>query len=310
MRVAIAGGNGFIGRELTRQLRTAGHEVVWLSHRARRVALPPGVGEVAFDAADESGPWRAQIAESQGVVNLSGRPIASRWNPEVKRELRSSRIDTTCALVRAICAARAAGAGPGVFVSASATGVYGEGGEDMLREDSPVGHDWLADLAANWEEAAQGAGRCGVRAVTLRTGLVLGEEGILPRLRTPMRLFVGGPIGPGQQWVPWIHRGDLAGAYRFALEQDGLEGPVNACAPEAVRMSDFARALGRVLGRPSWLRVPCSALRIVLGEVASYIAMSQRVSAWKLLQAGYRFRFATLDAALRDLLGPGGSTQA
>jgi hypothetical protein len=305
MRIAIAGGNGFIGQELTGQLLEAGHEVVWLSHRPGRFPMRSGLTEVAFDYASPesraSSAWADQVAGSDVVVNLSGYPIVMRWNDERKRLLRESRLETAAALSDAM--ARAAGRGPSAYVGASAVGYYGDAGDAVLPEDAAAGSDWLARLGLDWERATFAVGAAtGVRTVAVRTGLVLGSEGLVPKMTLPARLFVGGPVGSGRQWTPWIHLDDIAGIYRFVIEHDTVSGPVNATAPNPVTMREFSRALGRALGRPSWFPVPTFMLRIVLGEVAPYMVYSQRPSAQKILEAGYEFRHATIDDALADVV--------
>lgn len=301
LNVTIAGGNGFIGQEVTRHLLRAGHTVNWLSYSPGRVAPPDTVTEAVFDLRDSGAQWRELVAQADVVVNLSGYPIASRWNPQVRELLRSSRLDTTAALLDAAAASRADGGGPSAYVGACGIGIFGDRGDTVLSEDDAPGTDWLAQLAVDWENAALAAGGLGMRAVVVRTGLVLGSEGLVPRLETPVRFFVGGPVGTGRQWASWIHLRDIAGIYRFVIEND-VAGPVNAVAPTPVTMSEFMKAMGRVMHRPSWLPVPGFALRLILGEVAPYTLMSQRASADKIRAAGYRFEFEDVEKALADVL--------
>jgi len=260
------------------------------------------VSEVPFTYDDPNAQWATETRMADAIVNLSGYPIACYWTDARRRKLQASRVDTTNALVKQI-AATPRGIRPRVFVSASAVGIYGESHERILTEGSPLGDDFLATLALDWEEAARGAEEFGCRVVRIRTGIVLGSEGILPRMLLPARLLMGGPIGDGRQWVSWVHVADIAGLYRFALEHAHVTGALNACAPAPVRMGILSAELGRVIHRPSWLRIPVSTLELVLGDVAQYTVMSERMSAEKALACGYEFRFPKLGEALQDLVG-------
>ena len=302
MNICIAGGNGFIGRGLSERLVARGDEVTWLSHSVGRIAPPKGVHEVAFNPADQSGDWALAVGSADAIVNLSGYPIASRWNPQVKELLRSSRIDTSRALVDAIGRAQALGKGPKVYVGASGIGIYGDRGDETLTESTSPGDDWLAQLARDWESEGLRAAEFGCRAVAMRTGLVLGSEGLVPRLVLPMKLFAGGPVGNGRQWMAWVHHDDIVGLYIEAIDNPLLSGPVNACAPNPVSSRDFSAALGAAMHRPSWFPVPGFALRIVLGEVAPFTLFSQRAIPGAATNAGYRFAFPDIRTAMEDVV--------
>jgi uncharacterized protein (TIGR01777 family) len=301
VRVTVLGGNGFIGREVTRQLLARGHKVTWLSHHPGKVTPPEGVGEAPLLFVP-SAPGDLAISRSDAVVNLSGHPIASRWNRRVKQLIRQSRIELTLQVAESIARARRGGGGPTTLVNASACGIYGDRGDEILDEDTPVGGDWLADLAVVWETAARTAELSGARVVRIRNGVVMGPEGVMPRMMTPMKLFLGGPTGNGRQWVSWVHRRDLAALYVHAVECDQVEGALNGAAPDPLRMKELARALGRALHRPSWFPVPLFVLKAVLGEVAPYTLTSQRLNENKVLATGFEFGFPEIDQAFRDLV--------
>ena len=297
MQVFITGASGLIGQALGAALLARGDQVTALSRRPG-APLPRGARPVTGDPA-VAGPWLDDLARADAVVHLAGEPVAGgRWTAARKARLVASRLDSTRLVAEAV-----ASGGPGVLVQGSAVGFYGDRGEELLDEGAAPGVGFLADLAARWEAAAAPAA-ARARVVLLRTGLVLARQGgALPALARPFRLFVGGPLGDGQAWQPWIHLADQVGLILLALDDARLRGPLNAVAPGPVRQLELARTLARVLGRPSLFPVPPLALRLAVGEMAEVLLASQRVVPGKALELGYRYRFPVLEPALRELLG-------
>ena len=297
MRVFVTGASGLIGRALCAALLAAGHEVSGLSRTGASSRLPEGTRVVVGDPT-VTGAWLEALAACDACVHLAGEPLAAgRWTAERKRRIRESRILSTRLLASAL-----SGGGPSVLVSGSAVGYYGPRGDEELDESSPPGDDFLARLCQEWEAAAQAA-TTRVRVVHLRTGLVLsGEGGALPELARPFRFFLGGPIGKGEFFEPWIHLADEVSLIRFALEHPALVGPLNATAPNPVRNRELAQAIGRVLRRPSALPVPPFALRLALGELSAAATSGQRALPRKALEHGFAFSFTEVTKALEDLL--------
>lgn len=302
MKIIVTGGTGFIGRALVDELARLGHELVVLTRKADRYSRP-SVRLVEWDARS-AGPWQAEFLSADAVVNLAGEPIAEgRWTESRKRVLLTSRILGTRLVVAAL--AGRATALP-VLISASGIGYYGASDDRLLDEGSPLGQGFLADLSAAWETEALRAGQSGTRVVLLRTGMVLEQDGgALPKMLLPFRLFAGGPVLPGTQWVSWIHRMDLIGLIKWVITTPTVSGPVNAVAPESVTMKTFCATVGKVLHRPSWFPVPGLALRLALGELGTLMTTGQRVDPAKALASGYVFRYPTLEPALRAIVARG-----
>lgn len=293
-RIGIVGAGGFIGGELSRQARLSGWTVTGFSRSGG------GPGENASD-------WRIWSASPDvtgldALVNLAGHPIDRRWNERNRRLFHESRVGVTRALAGAL-AALAPSCRPGVVVNGSAVGIYGDRGDEILEDDATAGTGYLAELCAGWESAAEGIAALGVRTVVLRTGVALGRDGAaFRRMCLPFRFGLGGKLGSGRQWMPWIHVSDLAGAILHAVEHPTLSGPVNGSAPEPERNAEFTRKLARELQRPAWFTVPEPALKLALGDFASVALSSQRAVPRALLESGFRFHFPELSAALRDLV--------
>ena len=292
MTLVIAGGTGFLGSALIRAFRADGHRVLVLTRRPRhdddRVWNPS-------DPSDRS--WMTVVDGVDAVINLAGESIATRrWTAARKRALLDSRVNATTSLVQAMDAARRQ---PQVLLNASAIGVYGNRGDESLTEDSAPGSDFLAGICLEWERLARKASPAS-RVVLLRTGLVLHRSGgVLPPLALPFRLFVGGPVGSGRQFMSWIHLDDWVGLVRWALATATLSGPLNLTAPAPVTNADFGRALGRALGRPSFMPTPAFALKLALGEMADALILGgQRVLPARGQAMGYRFQYMALEDAL------------
>jgi uncharacterized protein (TIGR01777 family) len=303
MNILIAGGRGFLGQALADRLTAEGHRVVvltrgkaadrpWVEPRADLGWLPDG----------RAGAWAAALDRADAVVNLAGESIAGgRWNAARKRAIRDSRIRATRSLVAAIDQAKRP---PAVFVSASAQGFYGDRGDDELTEAAAPGDDFLAGVCRDWEREARKA-EARTRVVLLRTGIVLDAAGgALPRMLLPFRLFAGGPLGSGRQFMSWIHLRDWVGIVLDAIGHDRVAGPRNLGSPRPVRNREFSAALGRVMGRPSLLPAPAFALRLAVGEMATPLLLaSTRMVPAGVLADGYRFAHDDAEQALRSLLG-------
>ncbi len=304
MHVIITGGTGLIGRALAHSLAGDGHQVTVLSRSPERHRdFPPGVALVAWDGRTAQG-WGDRVDTADAIVNLAGESIAAgRWTPERKRRIRESRVNAGQAVVEAV---RAAANPPQVVVQASAVGYYGPRGDEPVTEETPPGSDFLAQVCVAWEASTAPVEELGVRRAVIRTGVVLSTRGgALPRMLLPFRLFLGGPLGSGRQYLPWIHVDDQVGAIRFLLEHPEAQGPFNLCAPNPVTNREFCRILGQVLGRPSWMPAPAPVLRLLLGEMAMVLLEGQRALPRRLQEIGYTFRFPELRPALQDLVQRG-----
>ncbi len=303
MHVVVAGATGFIGRSLCPALARDGHCVTAFARQPERAAtvLPSGIEIAAWDPARE-GAWREAVAAADAVVNLTGESIAAqRWTPEFKERLRSSRIDTTRAIVEA---AGEAGRDGRVLLNASATGYYGSCGDTPVTEETPAGSDFLGCLCADWEAEALKAGERGWRVVLLRTGTVLGEGGgALPKLVSVTRTGLGGRLGSGKQYMPWIHLEDQIELVRWALRRDDVRGPLNCVAPNPATNGELTAMLAAILRRPAVFRVPGFALKAVVGEFAEFLLSGQKVLPAVAQSLGFRWRHPDLEPALRAILG-------
>lgn len=297
MKIFISGGTGFIGSYLRTMLLREGHLLTIVTRQPEKYA-----GETAKNQQFVS--WEtdlvAEMEEVDVVINLAGASIfGQRWTEEVKRRIRQSRIQSTRQLVEAI---RGAEQKPSVFISASAAGYYGDRGEQVLDESAEAGDDFLARVCVDWEAEARKLDHPEVRLAIPRFGIVLQQEGgALAQMLTPFKLGVGGPVGSGEQFFPWIHMHDLCRAILFAIEEQ-VEGPFNLAAPNPVTMRAFADELAARLHRPALFRVPEFILRLVLGDAAAPITNSLRLQPKKLQQLGFEFQYPHLSGALEDIL--------
>jgi uncharacterized protein (TIGR01777 family) len=269
-----------------------------LSRSASSGLSGPNVKIVAWDPTTP-GAWEAAINGSDGIINLAGEPIAKRWTERQKEMIGSSRVQSTRTLVEAIGRAKEK---PKWLLNASAIGYYGPHGSEPLSEEAGPGSDFLSRVCVAWEREAEKAESHGLRVVRLRTGIVLGKGGgALAKMILPFKLFMGGPLGSGEQWISWIHLEDEIALILFLMEHPEAAGAVNATAPNPVTMSQFCKAIGEVLNRPSWAPVPAFALRLMLGEMADMLLTGQRVLPAAAQKLGYSFKYPNLLEALRSL---------
>jgi uncharacterized protein len=305
LRVTVTGATGLIGSKLVSALRAQGSHVTVLTRDPARARARLGdVETVGWEPLGEPAPARA-LAGRDAIVHLAGEPIAQRWSAKARRQIRDSRVIGTRNLIEGLGHAERSQAdhSPGTLLSSSAIGYYGPHGEEPLDEEAPSGRDFLAGVCREWEAEAARAAELGMRAVQVRTGVVLDRHGgAVARMLGPFRLGVGGPVAGGRQYVSWIHSEDLVGMMLAALGDVRWTGPINATAPEPVSNREFSQALGAALHRPSFMPLPGPALRLLYGEMAEIVTTGARVVPAKPLVLGYEFRHPQVDEALRSAL--------
>jgi len=294
LRVAISGSSGLIGSQLCPFLANLGHEIIPLvrspDDNPNSVAVWSGSEEVE------------KLSGVDVVVHLAGKPIVgSRWSDKVKSQIRDSRVAPTRELCESLAGLQQR---PKLLICASATGIYGNRGEELLDERSPPSDDFLADVVSQWEAACQGAIDAGIRVVHARFGIILSPDGgALKQMLLPAKLF-GGSLGDGSQWWSWIALEDALGAIDHAITDPSLSGPINVVSPEPIRNRDFAKTLGKVLGRPAIFPAPAFMLRIALGEMADALLLSSaRVTPTKLIESGYQYRYTELEGSIEESVG-------
>lgn len=297
MKIFLTGGLGFVGRFFTKGFLAAGHEVAAVDLAA---ASPFNLEGYEYMPADTTrhGAWQEILAGCDCCVNLAGVNIFRRWNALSKKAIYDSRILTTRRVAEAVPESR-----PFTLISTSAAGYYGFHGAEELTEENGPGSDFLAGVCVDWEAEARSAEKKGARVLITRFGVVLGKAGgALGVMKLPFSLGLGGPLGNGRQYFPWIHETDLLRVFLFLLENPEIRGPVNCTAPTAVTNRDFTRALGRALRRPAFLPAPAPAVKLLLGEFGDALLNGQRVKPKKLADAGFSFAYPEISSALANLL--------
>jgi uncharacterized protein len=306
MLVIITGGSGLIGRALTASLTKDSHEVIILSRSPERVShLPAGAKALPWDGKSADG-WGNLVDGAKAIVNFAGESIAgdsfipSRWTAERKRRIRESRINAGKAVVAAVDAATNK---PEVVVQSSAVGYYGPHEDQFIDESFPAADDYLASVCVDWEASTARVEGLGVRRVVIRSGLVFtAQGGIFTRLQLPFKLFVGGPMGSGNQYYSWIHMDDSIAAIRFLIEQGEAQGAFNLTSPNPVTSRQFGETLGEVMGRPSFVPLPGLAMKLALGEVSMTALEGQRVIPKRLQEQGFEFKYPELEEALLEIV--------
>ena len=297
MKVLIAGGTGFIGRHLIKSLTADSHQVRVLSRNPNK--LIKGAEVVKWDGQTTNG-WGHLVEEIDAVVNLSGLSLYNwPWTASKKQRFLDSRVEPGRALATAI---KSASHRPEVFIQISGINHYGLRGEGIADESTPPGDDYLSQLTVAWERATKSVEDVGVRHVICRTAVVLARDAILLRLMAlPVRLFIGGPIGSGDQALPWIHIDDHIGAIRFLMENSKAKGPFNLIAPQTTTNAEFMRTLAKVLRRPYWFRTPTFLMRLVLGEMSLLVTEGRFSKPEHMFEIGYNMRYTDLEEALRNI---------
>jgi len=298
MNITITGATGFIGRRLIQRLARDRHQLHALSRRTNVKFGETAVWISKWDPMTEEPPEES-IANADAIVHLAGEPVAQRWTPEAKQKILESRVQGTRRLVQALSTQKRR---PAALICASAIGIYGSRGDEILTESSALGDDFLAEVCKEWEKQAQLAESLGIRVARIRIGIVLGKGGgALEKMLPPFKAFVGGRIGSGKQWMSWIHVDDLVGTIHHALTNP-MSGIFNGAAPNPERNSDFTAKLAAALGRPAIFPVPGFALRVIFGEMAGILLGSQRVLPRATEATGYKFQYPELGAALQSIL--------
>ena len=298
MRVTVTGATGRVGRQLVAALKQRGDEVTALSRDPGRAREKLGVEALQWNIKQDAAPKEA-LAGRDAIVHLAGEDVGQRWKKEVKAEILDSRERGTRNVVHAIFDTQPR---PKALICASASGYYGAHGDEIVDESGAPGRDWLADVTARWERQADTA-QIGVRTVVVRTGIVLDAGGgALAKMLPPFKAGIGGPIGSGKQYLPWIHLDDLVGIYLAAIDNPAFAGPINASAPEPVTNKEFAKAVGRAIRRPAVVPVPPFSIKLLYGEMSQIVLNGVRMVPGRAAELGYEFKHPDLDEALRDTL--------
>jgi uncharacterized protein (TIGR01777 family) len=298
VKIFITGASGFIGKHLTDYLLNKGHKVTAVARSSdRKLIRHENFHYISADTT-QGGMWQEALQGKDAIVNLAGISIFKRWTPTNKKRIYDSRILTTRNLVESLPPDNGV-----VFCSTSAVGCYGNRGDDLLTEREPFGTDFLAGVSRDWEAEAFTAKDKGLRVVAMRFGIVLGKNGgAMEKMVPPFRFFMGGPLGNGMQWFPWIHIDDLMSAIMFVVENKDINGAVNFCSPNPVRNRELAKTLGHILKKPALIPAPAFFIRLFLGELGSSFLSSQRTVPDKLLAYGFNFRYPDIKEAVRNIL--------